>query len=152
LFIGRFQAYVPSGASTGAYEAVELRDNDKSVHHGKGVTKAIKNVNEKIAPALIAKNFQVTQQAEIDKFLIDLDNTANKGFILIKIKHYIIGLFKESWEQMQFSEVYSIIYLKSNNIYCLVSLAVCKAGAVEKGLPLYKYIAELANVKKVCSA
>lgn len=53
--LGMFRAAVPSGASTGVHEALELRDKDKSVHHGKGVLKAVKNVNEQIAPALIAK-------------------------------------------------------------------------------------------------
>lgn len=52
---GIFRAAVPSGASTGVHEALELRDNDKAVHHGKGVLHAVKNINEKIAPALVAK-------------------------------------------------------------------------------------------------
>jgi enolase len=77
---------VPSGASTGIYEALELRDGDKAVHHGKGVLKAVENVNSKIAPALIAKNFSVTQQQEIDKFLIDLDGTENKGWMRFAFK------------------------------------------------------------------
>ena len=79
FFVGLFRAAVPSGASTGVHEALELRDGDKSVHHGKGVLKAVENINAKIAPALIAKNFQVTQQQEIDNFLISLDGTDNKG-------------------------------------------------------------------------
>lgn len=52
---GVFRAAVPSGASTGIHEALELRDGDKAVHHGKGVLKAVANINDKIAPALIAK-------------------------------------------------------------------------------------------------
>jgi enolase len=70
------QAAVPSGASTGAYEAVELRDGDMSRYHGQGVLKAIANIEEKIAPALLAKD--VTQQELIDQIMIDLDATANK--------------------------------------------------------------------------
>lgn len=54
-----FRAAVPSGASTGVHEALELRDKDKGVHHGKGVLKAVKNVNEQIAPALISKVGQI---------------------------------------------------------------------------------------------
>uniref|UniRef100_A0A914XHX1 Enolase n=1 Tax=Plectus sambesii TaxID=2011161 RepID=A0A914XHX1_9BILA len=115
---GIFRAAVPSGASTGVHEALELRDKEKGVHHGKGVNKAIANINDKIAPALIAKNFDVTQQTEIDKFMIDLDGTENKSSL-------------------------------GANAILGVSLAVCKAGAVHKGVPLYQYIAHLAGTKQV---
>lgn len=73
--IGR--AAVPSGASTGAHEAVELRDGDKSVYLGKGVLKAVANVNEKIAPEL--NGVDVFEQNSIDSLLIKLDGTENKG-------------------------------------------------------------------------
>lgn len=75
---GVFRAAVPSGASTGVHEALELRDNDPKVHLGKGVLTAVANINDRIAPALIAKNFDVTEQTVIDKFMIDLDGTENK--------------------------------------------------------------------------
>jgi enolase len=71
------RAAVPSGASTGKHEAVELRDNDKSVYMGKGVLKAVENVNEKIADQLIGLN--VNEQAFIDSRLIDIDGTENKS-------------------------------------------------------------------------
>jgi len=71
------RALVPSGASTGAYEAVELRDGDKSRYLGKGVLKAINNVNEVIAPEIIG--LDVRDQIGIDKLMIDLDGTPNKG-------------------------------------------------------------------------
>jgi hypothetical protein len=96
---GVFRAAVPSGASTGIYEAVELRDNDKSRYLGKGVSKvfyhywsifsvvirlivvanfqAVKNVNEIVAPQILGKD--VTKQEELDNFLIALDGTDNKG-------------------------------------------------------------------------
>ncbi|MGN0003671.1 MAG: phosphopyruvate hydratase [Sphingobacterium composti] len=74
-FVGR--AAVPSGASTGAYEAVELRDGDKSKYLGKGVLKAVENVNTKIAEALVGVD--VFEQNAIDKIMIDLDGTENKG-------------------------------------------------------------------------
>ncbi|VDO26810.1 unnamed protein product [Haemonchus placei] len=115
---GVFRAAVPSGASTGVHEALELRDQDKKVHHGKGVLKAVANINDKIAPALIAKNFCVTQQRDIDQFMLALDGTENKSNL-------------------------------GANAILGVSLAVAKAGAVHKGMPLYKYIAELAGVSKV---
>jgi enolase len=115
---GIFRAAVPSGASTGIYEALELRDEDKAVHHGKGVLKAIKNVNEVIAPKLIEKGFQVTQQTEIDKFMLELDGTPTKKNL-------------------------------GANAILGVSLAVCKAGAVHKGIPLYRHIADLAGIKQV---
>lgn len=71
------RAAVPSGASTGIFEAVELRDGDKSVYEGKGVLKAIKNVNTIIAEELVGMN--VLDQIEIDKTMIELDGTDNKG-------------------------------------------------------------------------
>ena len=74
-FVGT--ALVPSGASTGAFEAVELRDGDKSRYMGKGVLNAVKNVNEIIAPKLIGMD--VYNQAKIDKTLIEIDGTENKG-------------------------------------------------------------------------
>ena len=70
-------AMVPSGASTGSFEAVELRDGDKSRYLGKGVLQAVKNVNEKIASKL--ENMNVYEQAKIDKTLIELDGTDNKA-------------------------------------------------------------------------
>ncbi len=70
------RAAVPSGASTGIHEAAELRDNDKKKYLGKGVLKAVKNVNTSIADALIG--FDITSQAAIDQVMIDLDGTANK--------------------------------------------------------------------------
>nr|ADH95415.1 enolase [Heterorhabditis indica] len=115
---GVFRAAVPSGASTGVHEALELRDNDKTMYHGKGVLKAVDNINEKIAPALIAKNLDVTKQREIDEFMLALDGTENKSNL-------------------------------GANAILGVSLAVAKAGAVHRGLPLYRYIAELAGINKV---
>jgi enolase len=70
------RAAVPSGASTGIHEAAELRDNDKKKYLGKGVLKAVKNVNTSIADALIG--FDITSQAAIDQVMIDLDGTPNK--------------------------------------------------------------------------
>ncbi|MCH4000560.1 MAG: phosphopyruvate hydratase [Lachnospiraceae bacterium] len=70
-------AIVPSGASTGEREALELRDGDKKVYQGKGVLKAVANVNEKIAPAVVGKN--VFDQAGIDKVMLDLDGTEFKS-------------------------------------------------------------------------
>lgn len=71
------RAAVPSGASTGVHEAVELRDGDKSKFLGKGVLNAVNNVNTVIADALTG--YEVTDQNEIDKRLIELDGTPNKG-------------------------------------------------------------------------
>ncbi|KAJ1977991.1 phosphopyruvate hydratase [Dimargaris xerosporica] len=76
---GTFRNAVPSGASTGIYEALELRDGVKSQYKGKGVLQAVKNVNETIAPALIKANLDVTQQAAVDDFLLKLDGTDNKA-------------------------------------------------------------------------
>lgn len=71
------RAIVPSGASTGAYEAVELRDGDKTRYLGKGVEQAVRNVEEIIAPELIG--LDATDQMAIDQIMIDLDGTPNKG-------------------------------------------------------------------------
>ncbi len=71
------RAAVPSGASTGAYEAVELRDGDKTRFGGKGVRKAVENVNDKIAPELV--EMQALEQVAIDELLIELDGTENKS-------------------------------------------------------------------------
>jgi enolase len=71
------RAAVPSGASTGRYEAVEVRDGDRSVYGGKGVLEAVRNVETKIAPGLVGLDADV--QAEIDAVLVELDGTRNKG-------------------------------------------------------------------------
>ena len=71
------RAAVPSGASTGIHEAVELRDDDKKTYGGKGVLKAVKNVNDRIAPVLIGND--VADQTGIDEMMIQLDGSANKG-------------------------------------------------------------------------
>lgn len=113
---GLFRAAVPSGASTGIYEALELRDGDKNRYLGKGVLKAVSNVNEVIRPAILGKN--VVNQTEIDNFLIALDGTDTKSKL-------------------------------GANAILGVSLAVCKAGAAEKGVPLYRHIADLAGNKRI---
>ncbi|GMK58210.1 hypothetical protein CspeluHIS016_0502420 [Cutaneotrichosporon spelunceum] len=113
---GFFHAEVPSGASTGAHEAVELRDGGKD-YVGKGVLKAVKNVNEIIGPALVESKLPVTSQKEIDDLMIKLDGTPNKGKL-------------------------------GANAILGVSMAVTEAGAADKGVPLYAYIASLAGVKE----
>ncbi len=72
------RAAVPSGASTGQFEAVELRDGDPDRYLGKGVTKAVEHVNVDIAPDLIEAGIEVIDQAAIDEFLLNLDGTRNK--------------------------------------------------------------------------
>lgn len=115
---GMFRAGVPSGASTGVHEALELRDQIKSEYMGKGVSKAVNNVNELIAPALIAKGLNVKDQDKIDEFMLELDGTKNKSKL-------------------------------GANAILGVSIAVCKAGAAECGVPLYRHIANLAGHKDV---
>jgi enolase len=73
------RASVPSGASTGAHEATELRDGDRKRYHGKGVLKAIRNIEDIISPALIGEN--VLNQKRIDQMLCELDGTRNKGVL-----------------------------------------------------------------------
>ncbi|KAK9763151.1 phosphopyruvate hydratase [Basidiobolus ranarum] len=76
---GTFRAAVPSGASTGIHEALELRDEDKANYLGKSVFQAVDNVKNIIAPALIKANICVTDQVAIDEFMIKLDGTKNKS-------------------------------------------------------------------------
>uniref|UniRef100_A0A667ZEK0 Beta-enolase n=1 Tax=Myripristis murdjan TaxID=586833 RepID=A0A667ZEK0_9TELE len=81
---GHFRAAVPSGASTGVHEALELRDGDKARYLGKGTMKAVEHVNKDIAPKLIEKKLSVVEQEKIDKFMLELDGTENKSLELLK--------------------------------------------------------------------
>jgi len=103
------RASVPSGASTGSREALELRDGDKSHFMGKGVLKAVENINKMIAPKLIGKD--VFDQRGIDSLMLELDGTENKEKL-------------------------------GANAILGVSMAVCRAGALEKKKPLYRYLYE----------
>lgn len=101
------RAAVPSGASTGAHEAVEKRDGDKSRWGGKGVDSALEGVNDEIAGAVVGLDAE--DQLEIDQVMIDLDGTENKSRL-------------------------------GANAILGVSLAVAKAAADARGLPLYRYV------------
>ena len=101
------RAAVPSGASTGAHEAVELRDGDKARYLGKGVSKAVGAVNGEIAGRLLGMD--AGEQRTIDFAMLELDGTANKGRL-------------------------------GANAILGVSLAVAKAAAAARGLPLYAYV------------
>lgn len=111
---GVFTASVPSGASTGAYEACELRDGG-SRYCGKGVLNAVKNCNEILGPQLLGKD--ESEQTLIDELMISIDGTPNK-------------------EKMGANAILGI------------SLAVARAGAAKKGVPLYRHFAELAGNDK----
>ena len=76
---GTFRAAVPSGASTGIHEALEMRDGDKSRYLGKGVLKAVAHVNDDIAPLLMAGNIDCRDQNSVDKLMLALDGTENKS-------------------------------------------------------------------------
>lgn len=79
LGLGNFRAIVPSGASTGANEAAELRDNNPGIYGGRGVLNAVSNVETVIGPKLIGSGFSVdTDQRQIDSLLRDLDGSDNK--------------------------------------------------------------------------
>ncbi len=113
---GLFRAMVPSGASTGVHEALELRDGDESRYLGKGVLKDVENVNSIIAPEIEGMNCE--KQESIDKKMLRLDATENKSKL-------------------------------GANAILAVSMAVCKAGAASKKVPLYQHIADLAGVKEM---
>ncbi|WP_019677614.1 phosphopyruvate hydratase [Arsukibacterium perlucidum] len=108
----------PSGASTGSREALELRDGDKSRYLGKGVTKAVANIDGAIQAALKGKN--AWNQAEIDQIMIDLDGTETKSKL-------------------------------GANAILAVSLAVARAAAADKKIPLYQHIADLNGTSGVYS-
>jgi enolase len=101
------RAEVPSGASTGAHEALELRDGDTHQFGGKGVLTAVRNVTDQIAPALRGRS--VFDQAAIDRALLELDGTSNKGNL-------------------------------GANAILGTSLAVLRAAATARGLPVYEYV------------
>ncbi|MDB5686384.1 MAG: enolase [Rhizorhabdus sp.] len=105
------RAAVPSGASTGAYEAVEKRDGDKSKWLGKGVSQAVEAVNGEIADAILG--IEAEDQSDIDARMIELDGTPNKSRL-------------------------------GANAILGVSLAVARAAADARGLPLYRYIGGVA--------
>jgi enolase len=108
LFDGtRGIAAVPSGASTGKYEAVELRDKDKARYNGQGVLTAVNNVNQFIAPVVIG--LESTDQIDIDQHMIQLDASPNKSNL-------------------------------GANAILGVSLAIARAAAASKGIPLYRYL------------
>jgi enolase len=102
---GLFRAAVPSGASTGKYEALELRDGDKSRYLGKGVLKAVKNVNEIIAPQLFGKD--PTKQNELDNLMVQQIDGSQNEF---------------GWSKSKLGA----------NAILAVSLALARAGAAEK--------------------
>lgn len=109
------KASVPSGASTGVHEALELRDNNKKRYLGKGVLKAVKNVHEIIGPKL--KNFEVEKQIKIDQTMLILDGTPNKKKL-------------------------------GANAILGVSLACARVAALNKKMPLYKYLRKVYRLKE----
>jgi len=114
----QFRAAVPSGASTGVYEALELRDGDKGRLLGKGVLKAIANVNDTIAPKLIGMD--VREQEKIDKFMVEeLDGSKNEW----------------GWSKSKLGA----------NAILAISMAVCRAGAAANQMALYEYIAKISG-------
>eukprot|EP00484_Ammonia_sp_Unknown_P003197 CAMPEP_0197072146 /NCGR_PEP_ID=MMETSP1384-20130603/209950_1 /TAXON_ID=29189 /ORGANISM="Ammonia sp." /LENGTH=414 /DNA_ID=CAMNT_0042510961 /DNA_START=127 /DNA_END=1372 /DNA_ORIENTATION=+ len=119
---GQFRAAVPSGASTGVYEALELRDGKDGGYHGKGVSKAVQNVNEIIGPKIIGMDPK--DQKKIDEFMVQqLDGSKNEW----------------GWSKAKLGA----------NAILGVSLAVARAGAAANGVPLYQHIANLAGNKNL---
>ena len=107
-------AIVPSGASTGSHEALELRDGDKKRYNGKGVLKAVNNVNKTISKKIVGLNCE--KQKKIDELMIKLDGTENKSKL-------------------------------GGNAILAVSMAVCKAAAVNKNISLYEYTNEISKIE-----
>lgn len=140
-----FRAAVPSGASTGIYEAVELRDDKKDEFLGKGVSKAVNNVNTTIREALIGHD--VTNQKAIDDELVKLDGTDNKGRLGANA---ILGVSMAVCRAGTSPKLkpFSLFFFSCVTYICfmlLVMFLFFVAGAAAKGKPLYAYIAELAG-------
>ncbi|KIX08488.1 phosphopyruvate hydratase [Rhinocladiella mackenziei CBS 650.93] len=113
---GTFSALVPSGASKGDYEAVELRDGDKTFFQGNGVAKAVHNVEQVLGPALMKENFNpATDLKKIDEFMCRLDGSDDKGNL-------------------------------GANAILGISMACARAGAAAKGIPLYEFLAIEADL------
>lgn len=110
-------AISPSGAARVGFARTMVAGSTESNNPITGVTKAVANVNDVIAPALIKEGIDVKDQSKVDKFLIDLDGTPNKTKL-------------------------------GANAILGVSMAVAKAAAAEKGVPLYAHISDLAGTKK----
>lgn len=115
---GLFRAAVPSGASTGEHEALELRDKDPKRYLGKGVQKAVDNVNNVIGPAI--KGMNPADQEKIDRYMVEeLDGSQNQW----------------GWSKSNLGA----------NAILGVSLALARAGAAENGIPLYQHLAQLGG-------
>jgi len=113
-----FRAAVPSGASTGVYEALELRDDDKSRLFGKGVLNAVNNINNIIGPKLVGMD--VTEQSKIDRLMVEeMDGSKNEW----------------GWSKAKLGA----------NAILAVSMAACRAGAAASEMPLYQYLAKLSG-------
>lgn len=112
---GLFDSIVPSGASKGNYEAVELRDGESSRYHGKGVLKAVHNVNSRLTPAIIAADLDpATQLKEIDHLMMKIDGTEDKSNM-------------------------------GANAILGISMAAARAGAAKCRIPLYRFLAREAG-------
>jgi len=112
--LGTFRAAVPSGASTGIYEALELRDKDKANWLGKGCKTACNNVNTTIAELFVGKEIDITNQRAVDQIMLEADGTPNKSKL-------------------------------GANAILGVSLAMARAAAAEKNVPLFQHLADIAS-------
>jgi len=115
---GTFRALVPSGASKGDYEAIELRDGNASVYHGSSVLKAVHNVNHVLGPAILARKFDVGKElANIDSLMRELDSTLDKSNM-------------------------------GANAILGISMACARAAAAEQDVPLYEFIRQQSKSHK----
>jgi len=112
--LGTFRAAVPSGASTGIYEALEMRDKEKSNWLGKGVKNACNNVNTVISELFVGKDMDITNQRAVDQLMLEADGTPNKSKL-------------------------------GANAILGVSLAIARAAAAEKNVPLFQHLADIAQ-------
>lgn len=117
---GTFKSIVPSGASKGDYEAVELRDRNTNEYHGQGVLGAVENVTRVLGPSIIDRKFQLPEDVQnIDAFMIELDGTPDKGKL-------------------------------GANAILAISMAVWRAAASAKDLPLYRFLQDFCETQQSC--
>ncbi|GJW03142.1 enolase 1, chloroplastic [Tanacetum coccineum] len=148
-----YRSAVPSGASTGIYEALELRDGDKSVYGGKGVLNAVRNINELLGPKILGvdvskfKNYFVILEAvPLPAWGLD---------IAVLVKNNFVSVADICLNQADFDAIMLEIDGTPNksklgaNAILGVSLSVCRAGAGAKGMPLYKHIQEISGTKEL---
>ena len=155
-------ASVPGGTSTSEREAVELRDNEMRQWHGKGVLRAVDKVNSIIAPLFVGKEIDETNQAFIDRLLLETDRTPDKSRLgnklnifssitkLYRFSHTYwqnenMSLFRLLFPYMSINNYVNETFFIGANSIAAVSMAMARLGAIKNNVPLYRHIGQPFN-------